>query len=384
MGPPRTLPKGHRMKSALFVVSTLARTGPTQQLLNLCKYLPEFGWRPRVVTLSPDPAANLARAFADAGVQVETFGLSRMKGLLFAKRRLRALIRRQKPQILHTSGLRSDALGHGVTDLVPHVMTIRNFAWDDYPAKFGRIAGSLMAARHTMLIKSGRMVVGCSHALAQRLSSIRPSIHAIPNGVDLARFPPTPQHEKVELRVRLGLDPARAIYLFVGALIPLKQPQHLLNAFLRAPLEKTATLLFLGDGPLRSTIEATTKATDRVRVVGEVDNVVDYYRCADYLISASTSEGLPNVVMEALACGLPVVLSEIPSHLEFQVEEARAGFMASVTDVNDLATKIAALERSDWSTLSLNARNLAQRFSARSMAEKYAHLYSQLVNACEH
>jgi glycosyltransferase involved in cell wall biosynthesis len=366
------------VKSVLFVVSTLVRSGPTQQLLNLCKYLPEFGWRPRVLTLSPDPGVNLSAAFAQAEVFVETLGLSRLQGFLQAGKRVAEVIRKLHPDIVHTSGIRSDAIGYRVSNRVPHVMTVRNFAWDDYPEKFGRIQGTLMAIQHTRLIRKGRMPVACSHAIARRLSGVRPHIRAIPNGVDLETFSTGTLHEREELRRTLGLDPASSVYLSVGALIPLKQPRFLLEAFMRTSFAKPATLLFLGDGPLRTELEVTARNHGNVRILGSVNNVLDYYKCADFLISASTSEGLPNAVLEAMACGLPVLLSDIEPHLEFQVEQNKAGLTASVSDVDDFAKKLLELSQSDRQMMSKNARNLANQFSARTMAERYARLYSEL------
>ncbi len=366
------------VKSVLFVVSTLARTGPNQQLLNLCKFLPEFGWHPRVLTLSPDPHLNLSEEFERTGIVVERLELSRLQGFLIAGKRAREAIRKLDPDVLHTSGIRSDVIGHRVSGPVPHIMTIRNFAWDDYPEKFGRVQGSLMAMQHSKLIKKAQMPIACSQAIALRLSAIRSQIRAIPNGVDIETFSPAPPSERMNLRKTLGLDPASSICLSVGALIPRKQPLSLLEAFIRASFAKPTILLYLGDGSLRGELEAAARNHGNVRVLGPVSNVLDYYRCADLLASASTSEGLPNAVLEAMACGLPVLLSDIQPHLEFQVEQNQAGLVASVKDVDDFARKLVVLSQSDWQMVSRNARKLANQFSARTMAERYARLYSGL------
>ena len=130
----------------------------------------------------------------------------------------------------------------------------------------------------------------------------------IPNGVDQTRFFP---REQSACRVQLKLDEGRALVLVVGHLIERKDPLLALEAFdLGAP--EDAELLFVGAGPLEGAVRGEIRARgleSRVRCVGEVEpeELALYYGAADLLLLTSTREGRPNVVLEALACGRPVL-----------------------------------------------------------------------------
>lgn len=366
----------------LFIVSTARRSGPTQQLLNLCRFLPENGFLPSVLTLSPEPPDTLAPEFLSAGIPFSTLGLSRLEGLLQAKRRIRSVIAKEQPDLLHSQGIRGDVLTHSVRAHIPHVVTIRNFPADDYPAKFGAGRGYLMAWRHLHLVRKAQKPVACSQSLAERLRRFRLDIEAVPNGVDTDHFTPASKDERQQLRSKLHLPREEALVLHVGSLIPRKRPDALLNAYLRSAAKEHATLIFLGDGPMRAPLMQVAQGTKKVLFLGQVSNVLDYLRCADLLVSTSRSEGLPNSVLEALACGLPTLLSNIDSHQELGIESSGAGHLTDAENPAELAASLERILSSDRHALHKNARSLAlEKFSARQTARRYSAVYDALISS---
>jgi glycosyltransferase involved in cell wall biosynthesis len=371
------------LKTTLFIVSTTRKTGPTQQLLNLCRLLPEFGYQPRLLTLSPDPPDNMAARFAAAGVESRSLKLSRLEGLLHLKSRVRGIVADLKPDIIHSQGIRSDQIASAVHGRIPHVLTVRNYAWDDYPPMFGMLRGSLMAWQHLRLIRHAQCPVACSHSLVRQLSRTRPGITAVCNGVDTDLYSPATQEARHSLRSALRLPADRPILVHVGSLIPRKRPEVLLRSFLQSNLD--AVLVFLGEGPLRKDLELAAQGRANVRFTGAVNNVADYLRCSDLLVSVSSSEGLPNSVLEALACGLPVVLSDIDSHAEIGVRESGAGVMVNADKEIELVEAIRSTLQLDRHRLARNARDLAEgSFSSRATAKKYADIYGALMQRRGH
>lgn len=155
-------------------------------------------------------------------------------------------------------------------------------------------------------------LIAVSRPIADRLVELSGGRHVVlaPNGVDTDRFKPGASRE--ELKRRLGVN--GPLILSAGNLIELKGHDLAVEAAARLP---GATLIVAGDGPQRSRLEALAArlhSTDRVRFLGSVpqDTLIECYRAADVLVLASRSEGSPNVVLEALACGTPVV-STAPS-----------------------------------------------------------------------
>ena len=300
---------------------------------------------------------------------------------MLARSRALKQIEAVEPNIIHTSGIRSDFLGHRLSGLAPHVMTVRNYAWDDYPAKFGVLPGAVLAASHIGLVRRAMAPVACAESLANRFNSRGFRLPFIRNGVDLADYRPTQVDERTELRSKLGLNDGGLIVVSVGSLIKRKRPAVLLRAFLDSPLRKAGSLIFVGDGPLRGKLMQMAAGCTSIRFVGDVPDVGMYLKCSDVFASASAGEGFPSSVLEALATGLPVVLSDIESHLESGVQQANAGFVFRLDDQIDLSCKLAELSRADLAVLGRNARRLAERrHSAEKMAGRYARLYDELAS----
>ncbi len=141
-----------------------------------------------------------------------------------------------------------------------------------------------------------------------RLGAQAEKIHVLRNGVDLEYFHPL---ERVSLRQRLGIS--GKTLLSVGNLLELKG-HHLVIEAMRALPE--CNLLVVGSGPLEPRLHALLAQhalADRVTLIARVgqEQLRDYYAAADALILASSREGWPNVLLESMACGTPVVATNI-------------------------------------------------------------------------
>lgn len=131
----------------------------------------------------------------------------------------------------------------------------------------------------------------------------------IPNGVDTSRFHPTSGEDRRTGRERLGFG-ADPIVLFVGRLHPQKGVAVLLEAWAGVRCSyPTAKLLIVGDGGLRTAFEESVP--EGVDFVGQVPDVVPYLASADVFVLPSMAEGLSNALLEAMACGLAVVATDV-------------------------------------------------------------------------
>ncbi|MGH8064836.1 MAG: glycosyltransferase family 4 protein [Candidatus Entotheonellia bacterium] len=167
-------------------------------------------------------------------------------------------------------------------------------------------------------LRQAHKVIAVSRALKEammRLGIGEEKIAVIPNGVDLHKFYPFP---KEEARRQLGLPHGRVL-LSVGNLLPLKGFDLFIKAFkilLDERRETNLHLVIVGEGEARrelSELVVALNLDDRVRLVGEVahDELYRWYSAADLFCLLSSREGWPNVLLEALACGTPVVATAV-------------------------------------------------------------------------
>jgi len=166
--------------------------------------------------------------------------------------------------------------------------------------------------------------------------------------------------------VHLGIRPGQPLVLTAGRLDAAKNTIALVHAMrqLRAPSPVAA--LVCGDGPLRTEIETVIMEhglRSTVRVTGYASNLWGLMKRASVFVSPSRFEGSPNVVLEAMACGCPLVVSDIPAHRELLDEDA-AVFVAP----DDPAAIARAIER----VLSQPARTAVRTDLARRRAEGHA------------
>jgi glycosyltransferase involved in cell wall biosynthesis len=164
-------------------------------------------------------------------------------------------------------------------------------------------------------------------------------VHVLRNGVDLELFTPGDRNA-----ARRRLDVAGPLLLSVGSLIERKGHHLAIEALARLP---EARLAIAGDGPEEGALRALANrlgVADRVRFLGNVPHeaLADVYRAADALVLASSREGWANVLLEAMACGTPVVATEIWGTPEV-VAAPEAGRLVARRDASALAEAVRAL-----------------------------------------
>jgi glycosyltransferase involved in cell wall biosynthesis len=165
------------------------------------------------------------------------------------------------------------------------------------------------------------------------------------------------------------------VVLGVGRLTFQKDFPTLIKAFARLRSELSARLLIVGDGEKRSELEALVKdlalAAD-VSLPGYVENPFAYMRrCAAFVLS-SAWEGLPNSLIEAMACGAPVVSTDCPSGPAEILERGRYGRLVPTGDVEAMARAISATLQEVCDTASTRSR--AEAFSTAASAAQYLEL----------
>ena len=133
------------------------------------------------------------------------------------------------------------------------------------------------------------------------------------------------------------------IVLAAGRLVEQKDYPTLIRAFARLRKTRSARLVILGDGPQRTYLESLVRThalEEDVRLPGFVDNPFAYFATADVFALSSRWEGSPNVLIEALACGTPIVATNCPSGPAEILDNGTYGRLVPVGDVNALCEEI--------------------------------------------
>lgn len=189
-----------------------------------------------------------------------------------------------------------------------------------------------------------RASIGVSAALVERMRALAfdpARLHVMRNGVDLERFRP---QDGAALRQRLGLGDG-PVLLTVGNLHEHKGQRLVLDAFAQLRASRpSARLLVVGEGPDRAWLQARAGAlgvVDGVHFAGTVPNteLSHWYSAADVLLLASSREGWPNVLLESMACGTPVVASDVGGVREI-VQQPVAGRVVAARTADAFAAAV--------------------------------------------
>jgi len=214
-------------------------------------------------------------------------------------------------------------------------------------------------------------------------------ITVVHNGVDGSRFSPDPS-ARARLRRELELGEEEFCIGCVGNLIPVKDHMTTLRAVDRfAQCGRPWRLLIVGDGPLLSAltefVNGRQDCKGRVMFLGKSNRVADLLNAMDAYVLSSLTEGISNSVLEAMATGLPVVVSATGGNPEVVVS-GESGLLFPVGDERRLAELLRMLQtqRELRQRLGRNAlRRVREEFSLDSMVKRYTDIYENLVSAGE-
>ncbi len=290
--------------------------------------------------------------------------------------RLARLLRAWRPDVVHTH---LHTLKYAWPASLPSrrpprvVHTLHNVAEHEIEAS-GR-------ALQRVAFRAGVRPVAIGDAVAtsiRDLYGIEPAA-TIPNGIPVAQFAPPPGARE-RLRAELGVPPNARVAISVGRLNPQKNHALLLDAFAR--VRPDAWLLVAGDGDLRPALEAQAAALGlaaRVRFLGSRRDVPALFAASDAMVLASSWEGNPLVVMEAMAAGLPVAATSVGCVPE--LVSSATGRLVPAGDATALAVAIDhVLDPAHGPALGAAGLRVAlDRFDAAAMARRYADLFDAIL-----
>lgn len=361
--------------------------GPGGAESMLCKLVtsPSVGVHHTVISMTPD--GFFEPMLQDQGVTVHNLGLTRGVPHPLGVFRLMSLLRDIRPDVLQTWLYHADLLGliAGKLARVPAI------AWNIRCADMDmRRYSRLSRMMPHILARLSRGPDACivnsraGNREHERLGYRPKRWEVIPNGFDLAQFNPDAGRRETGRR-EIGADDDTFVVGMVARVDPMKDHAGLLAALSRLIRDGHNLIgVFIGkgcgsDGPLRA--EAAAQGLEeRVRLLGERRDVARLLPALDVSVLASHSEGFPNVIGEAMACGVPVLATDVGDCRDI-IDQT--GIIVPPGSVDALARGLAdlhALGRNGRARLGEAARaRIEKMYGLPAIAKRYGDVYRDLV-----
>ncbi|MFP5204627.1 MAG: glycosyltransferase [Acidobacteriota bacterium] len=365
------------MKHVALLLPGLDRIGGAErQVLVLAKGLRRRGWRISMVVLSGSGAA--ASGLAESGIAWHSLGMR--KGLAAPRGWLRfhRWLRGERPDIVHAHLPHAAWLARW-SRLAAPIPVLVDTLHSSWTGGLGRRLGYRLSRQFPDCVTAVSHAAASAHFQARMIAAGRLAV--VPNAVDGTEWHPDPS-ARAGLRCKLGLGGAFA-FLAAGRLESVKNYPNLLDAM--TGVKQPTRLLIAGEGSRREELTALAARlglSDRVRFLGFQPDLRPWMQAADAFVLASRWEGLPVALLEAAACALPAIATDVPGSRE-AIVEGETGWLVPSGDPEALAeamNRLAGTSLQRREEMGQSARCFAvARFGLETVLDRWEALYDGLL-----
>jgi L-malate glycosyltransferase len=260
------------------------------------------------------------------------------------------------------------------------VCTIHGLANKGIFAKRGKAVGRIYDLIEDIALRNVDSVIAVSNETKefylQKSPCLKDKITVIPPGFDDRKFRPL---DKNKLREKYGFSSADNIVLYVGRFAKEKRLDILLVSFKKVESEMRDTkLVLVGDGLEKQKLETliTKLKIENVILMGTMNNdrVSEIMNCADVFALTSSYEGMPTVILEALACGIPVVSTDV-GDVHKVVKNDKTGYLVKSPNPDEIKTKIVSV-LTNKDKFGKNCSLAAREYSWSNISEQITEIYA--------
>ena len=370
----------------VHLITTLAIGGAEQMLVKLLRAMDRSEFRPTVVTLVNDGA--LIEIIQDMGIEVRSLDLRRGEVSPRALRRLITILRATRPDLVQSWMYHANVAASMARPWLPRktgvAWNIRQSLYDISKERFltqAVIRSGRVLAPHADALVNNSHVSRDQHA---RIGYVNTHSLVIPNGFEVDSFRPDPV-ARAAFRGELAVDDGAVLVGIVARVHPSKDHANFFRAA-EIAAARDPRLVFVCTGRGTDTHARCREAMrgplrGRLRLLGERVDVPRVMSGLDILVSSSNTEGCPNAVGEGMACGLPVIGTDIGDTRDVIGD---AGRIVPCGDAARLAAEIeslSALGHARRREFGDSARErIRTAYSIESVAARYGRLYHEIVS----
>lgn len=371
----------------VMIITGLSTGGAEMALLKLLERIDRGRFSPRVISLTTKGEVGPRIEALDIPVEALDMRPSRFSPTKFLRlvRRLRKL----KPDAVHTWMYHADLLGGAAARLA----RVRALAWgihhnDLSPLHTKRSTRWVMKICAALSRRMPRKILSCSQA-AKDTHAVAgydgKKIVVIPNGFDTTRFSPDAD-ARISVRSELGLTEETPLIGLIARFDPQKNHAGFFRAAARIRQERPdAHFLLAGAGvhadnaALRRQIQSAA-AKDNIHLLGRRDDVPRLMAALDILVSSSFSEAFPSVIGEAMACGVPCVVTNVGDSAEIVGETGHVVAPGDMEGLGRMVIEILELSGEELRSLGAKARERIQaRYGIESVTRRHEEFYESLL-----
>jgi glycosyltransferase involved in cell wall biosynthesis len=353
--------------------------GAEQHIIQLLSLFPKQGVLGKVVCFYE---ADFSKTLREQGVDVEVLHFGRFDFRLLSS--LQEIFLREKPDIIHTHGVKANFFGRLASRRTPHiplVTTIHSLLRYDYTNPLAYFLASRLE-RWTRSLNDHFIAI--SHAIEQSLVQdgvSKQKISVVHHGIDVNRY----SKGSPVLREQFSLSEDAYVIGVVSRLVKMKGIEYIIGAMPQIlAANSRAKLVIVGTGPEEEELKklaAQLGIQDKVCFAGFRRDIPDCLHSFDCFASASLSEGLGLNVLEAMSASLPVVVTGVGGILDFTTDREN-GLLVQLCSSEDIAEKV--IELMDHPELahqfSATAQTLVEaEFSLQAMSSNTVRVYERLL-----
>jgi glycosyltransferase involved in cell wall biosynthesis len=294
---------------------------------------------------------------------------------------------RARIRIIHTFQLGYSSAAAIIMGKLLSKPTVLNLACSGSGGDISRNRRTPWGIAFLVLCRLASRIVVLNKNMHQELRAIRydnQHIVWIPNGVNLAIYHNAA--DRKSLRKQMGID-SKKVIIYTGRLsAPQKMLDFLIFAYARLRTPLPASLIIIGDGPEKARLQRIMKQyklEDSIRLIPAVEEVAPFLQSADVFVMPSRFEGLSNAILEAMACGLPVIATRVEGNTDL-IEDGINGLLITPGDESGLVNALTLLltRPEKAAALGRQARQtVCNSYDLQDIVGKYSSLYNSLSSA---